>query len=408
MESNGGSVNDMPRMPPPSMGSSNTVTILSIDGGGVKGVIPGTILAYLESKLQELDGPDVRLADYFDVIAGTSTGGLIATMLAAPNKKNRPFFSAKEINQFYLDHCTKIFPPKSGAIGKATTLISSVKGPKYCGTYLRSLVREMLGETTISETLTNLVIPTFDIKSLEPTIFTTIDGKKTPLMNALLSDVCISTSAAPTFLPGHYFETKDSEGNIREFNLIDVGLAANNPTLIAISHITQQIFMKNPDFNVITPMDYGKFIVISIGTGNSKKEDKYNAKDSAKWGALDWMYNKGMTPLVNIFFHATSCIVDTNLSVFFQALDSQDNYLRIQTDTLKGATASLDNSTQKNLKDLIQIGEDLLKKPVGQVNVETGVYGPVDGKGTNEEALAKFAKRLSDERKQRIANMKHK
>ncbi|XP_037419641.1 patatin-like protein 3 [Triticum dicoccoides] len=68
-----------PRSPPPSYGS--IVTVLSIDGGGVRGIIPGTILAFLEEKLQELDGPDVRIADYFDVIAGTSTGGLVTAML---------------------------------------------------------------------------------------------------------------------------------------------------------------------------------------------------------------------------------------------------------------------------------------------------------------------------------------
>ncbi|CAH2042625.1 unnamed protein product [Thlaspi arvense] len=61
---------------------------------------------------QELDGEDARLADYFDVIAGTSTGGLITAMLAAPNENNRPLFAAKDINHFYLQHGPKIFPQK--------------------------------------------------------------------------------------------------------------------------------------------------------------------------------------------------------------------------------------------------------------------------------------------------------
>jgi patatin-like phospholipase/acyl hydrolase len=66
------------------------VTVLTIDGGGIRGLIPGTILAFLEDQLRKLDGEDVRLSDYFDYIAGTSTGGLITAMLATPGKNSRP------------------------------------------------------------------------------------------------------------------------------------------------------------------------------------------------------------------------------------------------------------------------------------------------------------------------------
>ncbi|KAK3423126.1 hypothetical protein EUGRSUZ_F00019 [Eucalyptus grandis] len=101
------------KVQPPTYG--NIITILSIDGGGIRGIIPATILAFPESELQELDGEDARLADYFDVIAGTSTGGLVTAMLTAPNEKNRSLFAAKDIRSFYLEHSPEIFPQKRWA-----------------------------------------------------------------------------------------------------------------------------------------------------------------------------------------------------------------------------------------------------------------------------------------------------
>uniref|UniRef100_A0A6I9SF62 Patatin n=2 Tax=Elaeis guineensis var. tenera TaxID=51953 RepID=A0A6I9SF62_ELAGV len=231
--------------PPPCKG--RLVTILSIDGGGVRGIVPGIILAFLESKLLELDGEDARIADYFDAVAGTSTGGLVTAMLTAPDKNNRPLFAAKDINEFYLENCPKIFPQKTGIFSSMFNLFTAVRGPKYNGKYPHKKIQELLGETRVHQALTNIVIPTFDIKLLQPTIFSTFEARHAPLKDLLLSDVCISTSAAPTYLPAHYFETKDAHGSKRSFNLVDGGVAANNPTLAAMSLITKEIHMKNKD-----------------------------------------------------------------------------------------------------------------------------------------------------------------
>ncbi|GLU04302.1 hypothetical protein SLE2022_214580 [Rubroshorea leprosula] len=394
---------DSPKSPlqPPTYG--NQITILSIDGGGIRGIIPGTILAFLEAQLQKLDGEEARLSDYFDVIAGTSTGGLVTAMLSTPDEENRPLFAAKDINDFYLEHCPKIFPQDSSALfAPAANLVRSLSGPKYDGKYLHEVVREKLGEKTLSQTLTNVVIPTFDIKNLQPTIFSSYKVKKDPCLNALLSDICISTSAAPTYLPAHHFETEDYiNGKLREFNLVDGGVAANNPTLVAISEVTKEITKGNRDFFSIKANDYSRFLVISLGTGTAKSEGKYSAFHAAKWGLLGWLTSDDSTPLVDVFTHASSDMVDFHLATVFQALHSEESYLRIQDDTLTGPLASVDVATEKNLEDLVKVGEELLKKPVSRVNLDYGQVEAIGNKETNEEALIRMAAILSKEKRLR-------
>ncbi|CAD5188267.1 unnamed protein product [Musa acuminata subsp. malaccensis] len=379
------------------------ITILSIDGGGIRGVIPATILSFLESELQKLDGDDVRIADYFDVIAGTSTGGLVTAMLAAPDENNRPLFAAKDMKSFYLEHSPKIFPQIGGFLAPVRRMFRSLWGPKYSGTYLHSLIREKLGGVRLHETLTNVIIPTFDIKQLHPTIFSSYEVKRKSSLDACLSDICIGTTAAPTYFPAHYFETKDSEGSSsREFHLIDGGIAANNPALVAVGEVTKEVHKKNPDHFNREAVDYRKFLLISLGTGSAKVEGKYRAKSASRWGVFGWLLGGGSTPLVDVLMQSCADIVDIHLSVVFKALRSESNYLRIEDDTLTGAVSSADISTEENLDDLVSVGERLLKKPVSRVNLETGVFEPVgNGEGTNEDALRRFARLLSDERRLR-------
>ncbi|XP_077213526.1 patatin-like protein 2 [Tasmannia lanceolata] len=390
---------------PPTYG--NLITVLSIDGGGIRGIIPATILSFLELQLQKLDGEDARIADYFDVIAGTSTGGLVTAMLTAPNEKERPLFSAKDVKAFYLNHSPKIFPQIRGPLSSVTMILKEICGPKYNGKYLHGLVEEKLGKTCLHQTLTNVVIPTFDIKRLQPTIFSSYEVKNNQFLDAQLSDICISTSAAPTYLPAHYFKTKDDQGNVRDFNLIDGGVAANNPALVAMGEVTKEIFRGNTDFFPIKPMDYGRFLVISLGTGSPKNKAKYSASLASKWGVLGWLHSKGSTPLVKVFTQASADMVDIHISVLFRALHSESNYLRIQDDTLSGHTSSVDIATKENLESLVKIGDGLLKKPVSRVNLETGIFEPMKNEGTNEQALIRFAQQLSEERRLRELRSPH-
>ncbi|XP_055826871.1 patatin-like protein 3 [Solanum dulcamara] len=376
------------------------VTVLSIDGGGVRGIIPGTLLDFLESKLQELDGPDARIADYFDVIAGTSTGGLITTMLAAPNMDNRPLYAAKDISTFYMEHCPHIFP-QSQRNNFVNNIAHLFGGPKYDGKYLRLLANSILGNLTIKQMLTHTVIPAFDIKRLQPIIFTTVDGRASVSKDVLMSDICLSTSAAPTYFPVHYFETRDAAGKTHTFDLIDGGVAANNPTLMAITHISKEIMMGNFKYEEMETMDSKKMLVLSLGTGIGKHQGKYNAASASKWGLLGWVYNNGDTPILDVYSDASADMVDIHVSTMFQTLHNEKNYLRIQDDNLIGDAASMDIATTENMQALVQIGYNLLKKPVSRINLETGQFEPVHREGTNEEALIRFANLLSLEKKLR-------
>ncbi|KAK1383325.1 Patatin [Heracleum sosnowskyi] len=179
-------------------------------------------------------------------------------MLTAPDKDNQPLFAAKDINNFYFENGPKIFTQHS----------ASAAGPMYDGKYLRMIIKELLGNITMNQTLTDVVIPTFDIKLLQPIMFTTSDAKAKSSKNALLADVCVATSAAPTGFPAHYFETKDEDGKTHSFNLIDGGVAATNPTQVAITLIFNEILKGNFKFVDIKPMDTTKILVVSLGAEN--------------------------------------------------------------------------------------------------------------------------------------------
>ncbi|XP_022641945.1 patatin-like protein 3, partial [Vigna radiata var. radiata] len=212
-------------LPPPNFGDH--VSILSIDGGGIRGIIPATVLIYLDNALKAKD-PTTSLADYFDVISGTSTGGIMSVMLAAPNASdsNRPLFTPSQVVEFYKKYGPGIFKPRS--------ILDPVQCPKYDGKFLRDTARQILKETRLDQTLTNLVIPTFDEDKIHPVIFSNYKLKTESYLNAKLSDIALGTSAAPTYFPSHEFQNDGVS-----FDLADGALAANNPALVAVSEVIQ-------------------------------------------------------------------------------------------------------------------------------------------------------------------------
>ncbi|VVA10830.1 PREDICTED: patatin, partial [Prunus dulcis] len=343
----------------------------------------------------KIDGDHVRLVDYLDWVVGTSTGGLMASMLTTPNKNNRPLYAAKDIVSFYRQHCPKIFPqPSSSRIGKIIHYLKCLVRPKYNGKYLRKLLKKILGDKHLHDMLTNVAITTTDIKQGRAVIFSSHMLKKDPSLDALMSDICVGTSAAPAYLPPHQFTTTTSTGESREFNLIDGGIAANNPAMVGITESETDMHEGNTGI-------HERILLISLGTGTTS-EKKYDAKKAACWGALDWLIGKDRSaPLVDLLMRVNSVMVEYESGSFFKTLRSNGNYLRIQDDTLSGTLASVDIATEENLNDLVKVGEALLKKPVSRLNLDTGKLEPVHPEVTNEVALERMAKILSEERARR-------
>ncbi|KAL2906834.1 Patatin-like protein 3, partial [Bienertia sinuspersici] len=205
-----------------------------------------------------------------------------------------------------------------------------------------------------------------------------------PSINAKLADICIGGSAAPTYLPSYYFENVTGDGKMREFNLIDGGIVNNNPTLVAMIEVSKQMTKENP---VAHRMHDERLVVVSIGSGSATNEHKYNAKMTANWGPLSWVLHNGSSPIIDSLFESGADMVDYHNNVLFNAIHAQDNYLRIQDNSLTGVAASLDVATKENMDNLVKIGLELLKKPASRADSETGLLQPIPNMGTNGDVL---------------------
>ncbi|CAL5195287.1 unnamed protein product [Lathyrus oleraceus] len=352
---------------PPSNHES-TITILSIDGGGIRGIIPAVILNHLEKALQVKD-KEASLAKYFDVISGTSTGGLVTAMLAAPHPDDptRPLFTAEQVINFYHQYGPSIFNKTSG-------WDATYPGTKYDGKFLHNLASELLKDTKLSQTLTNVVIPTFDIKKFHPVTFSSYKLNEVSSLDAKLSDICIGTSAAPTYLPPYHFENDGAE-----FNLVDGGVAACNPAMAAVSEV-----MKEKGWR------HTKILLLSIGCG-SKELKGFDADVATHFSAAFWA-SSGLA--VGAYDTAAKDMTEYYLANVLPKIHSSRNYLRIQEYKLDPSMEAMDNATIANIENLAKVGESLLKKPVLKMNVNT--YEPEEktNHGTNAEALEKLAETL--------------
>ena len=178
--------------------------ILSIDGGGIKGVFPASFLASVEETIGE------PIADYFDLIVGTSTGGIIALGLGLG-------LSGSEIRDFYVDRGPTIF-----AGNRSMKLLRQVGWSKYSPVPLEHALRDVFGERRLGDSQTRLVIPSLNLETGEVNVYKTAHHERFGMDYKLFAvDVALATATAPTYFPTY----RSAAGT----PLIDGGMWANNP-----------------------------------------------------------------------------------------------------------------------------------------------------------------------------------
>jgi len=241
--------------------------ILSIDGGGLRGIIPIKILQHIES----LTG--VQTFDMFDMIVGTSTGGLIACALTASADGKRPKYTTADLEQLYIKDGKTIFPP-----GNIIQEVRALMGPKYSPNGLQTVLTNLLDGLKVSDCLKPIFVPSYDILNNEAIFFKSRHLKTNPLENVSLVDVCRATSAAPTYLPAYQF----SFGG-KQRVCVDGGVFMNNPSVGAIVELSKY---GSDYYNYDSKAFPADLYVLSLGTGHYT-EDLANKKYE-EGGELNW------------------------------------------------------------------------------------------------------------------------
>ncbi|WP_143688909.1 patatin-like phospholipase family protein [Wolbachia endosymbiont of Laodelphax striatellus] len=279
--------------------------ILSVDGGGIRGIIPAIILAEIEKRTRK------RVAEIFDLMAGTSTGGIVIAGLC---KKDKPQYSTNDLVEFYREYGPYIF--KSSFFRRS--ILSWFNCAQYPHKNIESVLDKYFGEDILKNTLSNVLITSYDIQNNCPFFF-----KSWKEGNIKLKDALRATTAAPT-----YFAPKYLKINQKKMVLVDGGVFANNPA--ACAYASGKRLFPNDDI-----------LLLSIGTGRTDRSIEY--ANSKRFGKIGWI-----KPLLHVMFASSLDAVNYQLDQVIA-----DKYIRIQSQ-LKIASPDMDNITSKNIKSLQQ------------------------------------------------------
>ncbi|HEV2516045.1 MAG TPA: CBASS cGAMP-activated phospholipase [Devosia sp.] len=263
--------------------------ILSLSGGGYRGLFTAEILARLEDRAGK------PLAQCFDMIAGTSIGGIMAIGLAL----GKP---AAEIRDIFQRNGTSVFPTKMPVIGKGLATIKGIFLPQYDGVALRSTIDEVIGSTaTIADCRTRLLVPAVNVTAGRLQMFKTQhDGRLTEDGRRNAMEVALATSAAPLYFP---------LAKVGSSLYADGGLAANAPDVCAVH---EAVHFCNQSIDDVSVLSIGT-TAPGFGVPSSK---------GSKWGAWKWVIRRPR--LVDIAFGVQQQMVD-----FMMRHDLGERYLRI-------------------------------------------------------------------------------
>lgn len=335
--------------------------ILSIDGGGIRGIIPAFILAEIERRTQK------PIFSLFDLIAGTSSGGILALGLTKPrlsSSDDLPLaeYTAEALVQLFLEYGVEIFyePLFERILGPIEDIFLQ---PKYPSESKTEILRKYFGYTLIENNLKEVFVTSYDIEQRIPIFLTNKlekEEKKSQKFRKLCSgfsllDAALATTATPTyFAPHRVINTQHSNS---AYTLIDGGVFANNPAHLAI--LEAQINSKRQEKKVLNTED---ILVVSLGTGSPTSAYLY--KEVKNWGLLQWG-----RPLLNIAFEGGSEVVSGQLEQLFEPSDKEGKsfYYRFQT-FLDEELEEIDNTKLQNTRQLQALAHRLISEKSQQID----------------------------------------
>jgi len=272
------------------------VRILSIDGGGLRGIVPLLILKEIEKQQGK------KIHELFDVIVGTSTGGIIACGLTCTKDGVNPCLTIDQLIELYTTKGNVIFPYSKNIFSKIIRGVNSVFNPKFSPKGLDGLLENYFNDMMLSQTLKPIIVSSYDLKNNEVVMFKTRTAKwSKERFDTRLKDVCRATSAAPTYLPS-YEMSFDGKDRI----LVDGGVYINNPALAAVADILKS--RKDVKLEDIE--------CLSLGTGSYSESLGIKTES---WGIANWAQ-----PITTVMMQASS------KSVVYECEQILEKYLRVE------------------------------------------------------------------------------